>query len=339
MFLKKKIQWTSLILILIILLFVLYLVTYNGPSPIVSLFQWISNNVEGFEVVQSNAPHCPTNYRFFNDTQGESMCCKGKVDPYTHTCLSNAEMDLCAFIPGIKDHRKINGGPLPVCKDITQKIAEQMEKDHCPKSLPNHAASGKCCKNPSDSLSGDCMSHDLADPNASCLIALPKNIIYKTEGNSQKMYNKTTKKYIETTKLCDMVKLFDNSKCPKDSFSVQSGPDGYPHCQATYNTWTESELKRIKELGLGNPLDLRCSTENALKYYKKNIEKWNTKLYDPPISKEIIALYSQGLDSAIFSMRNCTNMKKVIIDGDNTLYEKLMKKQIELDAEYRKSRK
>jgi len=43
--------------------------------------------VEGFSAPPiPESPQCPIGYKFFNDEQGASFCCRGSVNPYTHQC-------------------------------------------------------------------------------------------------------------------------------------------------------------------------------------------------------------------------------------------------------------
>jgi hypothetical protein len=58
---------------------------------------WFRRLYEGFSagpVLES--PTCPPGYTFFNDAAGESFCCRGRVNPYTHQCeapTGHTEMD------------------------------------------------------------------------------------------------------------------------------------------------------------------------------------------------------------------------------------------------------
>jgi len=61
--------------------------------------------IEGFAAAILDTPKCPDRYTFFNDKRGDSFCCAGQVDPYTHTCKGNRSNDLCSMKPNMKDMR------------------------------------------------------------------------------------------------------------------------------------------------------------------------------------------------------------------------------------------
>lgn len=62
--------------------------------------------MEGFTAAILSTPNCPDNYTFFNDKRGDSFCCAGRVNPYTHTCDATGLNGLCAMRPNMTDTRK-----------------------------------------------------------------------------------------------------------------------------------------------------------------------------------------------------------------------------------------
>ena len=79
------------IIAIAVVLLVLYLVTRPDSSPFAKGVQWLSSHIEGFSSPIMSTPTCPGGFRFFNDNYGESFCCKGKVNPYTHRCEAKAD--------------------------------------------------------------------------------------------------------------------------------------------------------------------------------------------------------------------------------------------------------
>lgn len=124
-----KATLTHFILLTIILsvaLITFYIMRRTGDSFITVSAQWIGNTLEGFAAPPIHAPHCPTDYTFFNDSKGDSFCCAGTVNPYTHVCTATEPSALCAFADEAEDPR---GGriPLPRCADL-MKPAEAATK-------------------------------------------------------------------------------------------------------------------------------------------------------------------------------------------------------------------
>ena len=153
---------------------------------------------------------CPPGYTFFNGPNGDSLCCNGKVNPYTHKCLAaeSVRNNLCALSGDIRDSRPLfKGDSLPDCFDL---MNQQMDtgSDKCPPSLPNYAkedvANEKCCKNLVQ-LKGEtgftCSSEDLKDTTAYCIAkGVPK--INPTDGKQER--------------LCDEANMLDLAACPTD---------------------------------------------------------------------------------------------------------------------------
>ena len=156
---------------------------------------------------------CPTGYKFFNGPNGDSMCCKGTINPYTHMCEGVEEgkddqNKLCAFKKNVPDPRKkFSDQTLMDCRKLIT-IAAQMESTACPTSLPYFAreddSTAKCCKNPIQ-LFGDtgftCSDADLEDTSKYC-------IAQGTAGTNLK--DKKTEKY------CSGARMMDTAACPTD---------------------------------------------------------------------------------------------------------------------------
>ena len=213
----KKGQKLLLVGIAIAILFaIFYIVGYSDTSPIAKCVQWISGKIEGFGVAPTDVPLCPNNYKFFNDTKGESMCCAGNVDPYKHTCDSTNADDLCAFIPGMKDPRdSTNTKRLPLCSDVIKRQQERMEAEFCPASLPNHASVGKCCAGPSDPVTGDCVPNDLKDHNRYCLTTAPRREQDRGKPISgNRYYDPKQSRWVEAEHLCANLRRMENTQCP-----------------------------------------------------------------------------------------------------------------------------
>jgi len=164
----KRLHWPILLGVLLLLL-ILFIVARRESSPISSFTQWISSHIEGFAAPIGDTPKCPTNYKFFNDKRGESFCCAGTVNPYTHVCDSKATNGLCSFLPGVVDPRT-GTGQLPLCSSMIAQTTATAQEKHCPGKFPNYASIGKCCRHDSDMDGLDCTSLD-KDPKDYCVIA------------------------------------------------------------------------------------------------------------------------------------------------------------------------
>jgi len=67
-------------------------------------------SIEGFAIL--NTPKCPENFTFFNDRRGDSFCCQGEVDRYSHTCKARGEKQMCSMKPDMIDPRmNVSGSP------------------------------------------------------------------------------------------------------------------------------------------------------------------------------------------------------------------------------------
>lgn len=162
------------IIAIAVVLLVLYLVSRPDSSPFAKAVQWFSSHIEGFSAPISDTPKCPGGFRFFNDNYGESFCCKGKVNPYTHRCEAKPDSNnLCAFKDGVPDPRKRDGTILPTCSSLTTQTHKANQDAHCPASLPNYGTIGKCCKMGTDLDGYDCSEMDNADMARYCVIGQP----------------------------------------------------------------------------------------------------------------------------------------------------------------------
>jgi len=151
-----------------ILLLVLYIVTRSDTSPVAKFTQWFSNMVEGFAAPIGDIPRCPTNYRFFNDKRGDSFCCAGKVNPFSHTCEAKGPSELCSFQTSQPDPRN-PGQMLPNCNQMITKQLTENRDSLCPGRFPHYASIGKCCLNDSDLDGYDCTAQN-TDPSTYCVI-------------------------------------------------------------------------------------------------------------------------------------------------------------------------
>jgi len=176
----------ALVILIVAGLLCLAVVAYivlRSDAPFAHAAQWLSGKLEGFSVggIDTDVPQCPRSYKFFNDARGDSFCCRGTVDPFSHTCSSPSSV--CGMKPG----------KAPLCADIVRQEQARLERELCPRSLSNHAAVGKCCASPS--VGGNCTPTDNADTRRYCV----------TEG---------ALKPGETR--CISLRLMEEATCPKD---------------------------------------------------------------------------------------------------------------------------
>jgi len=125
--------------------------------------------VEGFSAPILSTPQCPEGYKFFNDRRGESFCCSGTINPYTHTCDAKDSNGICSFKPGVQDPRKTTPSGLAVCSDIIIKSHQESQSAFCPESLPNYVSKGKCCATGADLEGADCIADDNRDTRRYCI--------------------------------------------------------------------------------------------------------------------------------------------------------------------------
>lgn len=131
---------------------------------------------EGFQMnPASQIIRCPTGYKFFNSPNGDSMCCNGTVNPYTHTCDATATDGVCAFSE-VPDRRPGRTGNYPLCATLIVTEMTDSASQFCPTSLPHYASEGenvaKCCKNPvqmAGATGFKCSAEDLKDASQYCI--------------------------------------------------------------------------------------------------------------------------------------------------------------------------
>ena len=153
-----------------------YIVIRQQTSPLTTITQWIGDMAEGFQTVPKTSPKCPIGYKFFTNATGESLCCNGKVNPFTHTCSPVATADLygglCAFRPDVAN--PINPSTsLPLCSGVIEAVTHANGAAICPPSLPIYASSASqqsCCKTATNLDGTDCTPADL-DANNFCRVS------------------------------------------------------------------------------------------------------------------------------------------------------------------------
>ena len=185
------------IIAIAIVLLVLYLVTRPDSSPFAKAVQWVSGHIEGFNAPILDTPKCPGGFRFFNDNYGESFCCNGKVNPYTHRCEAKfivGTPNLCAFKEDVPDPRNSGKSILPSCNSMITASHTQTQSTSCPGSLPNYGSIGKCCKLGTDLDGYDCNDMDNADVLRYCVIGTPTKIGEQS---------------------CDNLRMTETAMCPK----------------------------------------------------------------------------------------------------------------------------
>lgn len=170
---KKSMIHVPFLLAATILLVVIYIVSRADTSPIAKFTQWYSNMIEGFAAPIGDIPKCPTGYRFFNDKRGDSFCCNGTVNPFSHTCEAKGAQDLCSFESDSKDPRNPER-KLPACTQMITKTLKDSQESFCPESLKHYGSIGKCCFTDTDLDGRDCTREDNADTKRYCVINNPK---------------------------------------------------------------------------------------------------------------------------------------------------------------------
>jgi hypothetical protein len=160
---KTEILQLPVFVAIVIVLLVIYIVSCT-ESPITKASQWLSMQIEGFGMPVLTTPKCPIGYKFFNDEKGESFCCGGEVNPYSHTCLAKGKNMICAFKPTKS---------LPLCSTLIKASHSASQTNFCPARFSNYASIGKCCYNHSDLDGYDCSKEDNADTSKYCKINGP----------------------------------------------------------------------------------------------------------------------------------------------------------------------
>lgn len=174
---KRVNMFLPYIFTIIVICVIIIIIRNQNWSPISSTVHWVSESLEGFGVAPTTALQCPANYRFFNDAAGGSFCCRGKVNPFTHTCeaAQGGRTNMCAFRPNVPDPRGPGLPTLPLCNAVADTIRETNQKGFCPSRLPNYVSSGKCCAGPTQLDGEECSATDLADTSRYCVIGARVN--------------------------------------------------------------------------------------------------------------------------------------------------------------------
>lgn len=239
---------------------VVILVFLFGGLIVMTLLGAFKNRSEGFEGSNtakyvSTLPKCPPGYTFFNGPKGDSFCCRGEVNTYTHTCLAHQipeDNNMCSFTKAedpLNSTRK-----LPLCSALVEKTAAAGSSENCPASLPNYVSDGmgseKCCKTASENPY-DCVDADLADENRHCIVAGP---------NKDK-------------NPCDKARLLESAECPKDA--------GFVKFQYPLGT-REGPAAAGLVMPVCSRVNETCIPDSAIAYMKtkgvfkdKDIAKWN----------------------------------------------------------------
>ena len=269
----------------------------------------MSAKIEGFATQFSDAPMCPTNYKFYNDQKGDSMCCNGKVDPQTHFCSGKSKDDVCAFIPGLPDSRDPKKSEIGLCADLIRRNQEKAEREFCPKSLPHHAAKGKCCASPSDPLTGDCIKGDLQTQKGYCLTTAERKESdrgYQVYGDSL-IDGSTPKRQIhnasslgDAEQLC--LNVIDKEKgCPIPDWIVYNTP--------MEETQTDKGRRSFNNFCASRNHSGFCYSESSLRLgiesEQKALGESDPRKYKKPFP------YKK-------SILNCDVVKKVFVDKDLT---------------------
>jgi hypothetical protein len=159
------------------------------------------SRVEGFNapaVTLLQVPECPAGYTFFNDKAGASLCCKGTVDPYKHTCGGKGLTDICAFQDNLQDPRN-PARFLPQCAEVYQRQLVDESENNCPTGLPYYAndrkGNRKCCKSRASDYGKRCSTVDMNNTDNYCIV----------DGTAK-----------PGEQMCDDVLLFESAKagCP-----------------------------------------------------------------------------------------------------------------------------
>lgn len=249
---KKGFHW-PILLAGLVLVVVLYIVLRPDSSSITSATKWLSSHIEGFAVALGDTPKCPSGFKFFNDKKGESFCCGGKVNPYTHACEATEASKLCAFKPEMKDPRN-PAVQLPLCSSMIARTTQTAVKENCPGQFMNYASIGKCCLTDSDLDGYDCTSLDRDDTSRYCV----------TGGRPLKAGEKR----------CSLLQMEENASCPK------------PLQKMSY-TLGEKEAQKYGPAAKGVAIpfcfgmESSCIPNNVIKsvqptgvYADKNVDNW-----------------------------------------------------------------
>jgi hypothetical protein len=242
---------------------VVIFIIHVRESPIASLTQWFSSRVEGFAMPVFTSPRCPPGYKFFTDKTGESFCCNGTVNPYSHACSGN----MCAMTPGAVDPRTKK--PLPYCRDIMKQMWDAAESQ-CPKSFPNYSLNNKCCATGSIQDGAQCSAENVKD-GAFCTLD----------------DNATTGE-----KLCSVERLKEKVKCPQGLKSVvtplsATDVQKYPtargksmiRCMDSFSScFADESIKQLQSTGVFTNQDdsLKLNEASCSKWDRLNVQRNQT---------------------------------------------------------------
>lgn len=151
--------------------------------------------------IKSSVPRCPPLYTFFNDETGASFCCRGQVNPYTHTCGSRVDDDLCAFVADTPDPRNPSR-KLRLCSEVVGDVFESGSAEECPSNLPHYSTDGviaRCCKTGTTADGATCVAADLAAED---------------ENNKKTDYCVAKGEVTGNEKRCSELKMVENVQCP-----------------------------------------------------------------------------------------------------------------------------
>ena len=240
----------------------------------------LSTQMEGFATTDHKLPLCPPNYRFFTNAKGDSMCCAGKVDPYTHECTTSDPKGLCSFVPGITNMRDPARGKLPVCRDILNSLQGSAEREFCPRSLPHHANQGRCCANPTDPSTGNCIPMDLQNPSTFCLTTAQR----RSEDRGKPVIGKYVMRdgqRVLAEQLCANIRHNENVQCPDSSFTKAEYPIDNQGTEITNcykpglgGCYPRIDLERLKEKdGAIKNIDISRSIMNCDVFKRVKIDK------------------------------------------------------------------
>jgi hypothetical protein len=208
---------------------------------------------EGFIAKIVATPKCPAGSRFFNDSKGDSFCCRGTVDPYKHTCSGMRYDDLCAHKTGVRDPRNPDR-ILPDCASLIEREHSEDQSKFCPTSLPHYGSIGKCCQSGTDMDNNDCIAFDNKDSARYCKLRGP---------------------LAPGEQLCSDVKLYDTTKCPTGLERIMFTPAGQnarrlPGCFSVQrNCVPDNVIEQAKADGIGTLKDAPANWEFSCSQYDK----------------------------------------------------------------------
>lgn len=208
---------------------------------------------EGFADKIVATPKCPAGARFFNDKKGDSFCCRGGLNPFTHTCSGTGENDICAHKGGVPDPRN-PGRILVECAALIEREHRQDQSTFCPKALPHYGSVGKCCMSGTDMDNADCIAYDNKDPKRYCKIRGP---------------------FASGEQLCSDVILAETTKCPTGLEQILFTPAGQnarrlPACFSVQrNCVPTNVIQQAKTDGIGGLKDVPANWEYSCDQYEK----------------------------------------------------------------------